>query len=142
MPNLNASPVNLDQLYSNSDFISLHVPLTEQTYHMVDLPAFRKMKKQAILINSSRGAVVDPQSLFQALSQGMIRAAALDVTDPEPIPTESPLLSLANLLITPHIASASFSTRNKMSLMAAKNLVAGVRGEHLPNCVNPQVYLP
>ncbi|MCU0510654.1 MAG: D-glycerate dehydrogenase, partial [Anaerolineae bacterium] len=98
------------------------------------------MKPTAILINTARGPVVDPGALYEALSERRIFAAALDVTDPEPLPMDSPLLTLDNLIVVPHIASASVATRQKMSLMAAQNLLAGVRGERLPNCVNPEVY--
>jgi glyoxylate reductase len=83
---------------------------------------------------------VDPVALYQALSTGQIAGAALDVTDPEPIPTDSPLLTLENLIITPHIGSASIQTRRKMAEMAIANLIAGLKGERLPNCVNPEVY--
>ncbi len=132
--------VALDTLLRLSDFISLHVPLNEQTYHMINAEAFSKMKPTAILINTARGAVVDPQALYQALKSGQIAAAALDVTEPEPLPPQHPLLSLDNLIVTPHIASASVETRGKMVQMALENLKAGLRGERLPNCVNPQVY--
>ncbi len=101
---------------------------------------FARMKPTAILINTARGPVVDPAALHEALSTRRIFAAALDVTDPEPIPLDSPLLALDNLVVVPHIASASVATRQKMSLMAAENLIAGLKGERLPNCVNPQVY--
>ena len=107
---------------------------------MIDAEAFGRMKPSAILINTSRGAVVDQPALYAALANGRIAAAALDVTDPEPLPIDSPLLSLDNLVITPHIASASYSARERMAVMAAENLLAGLRGEKLPYCVNPQVY--
>ncbi len=98
------------------------------------------MKPSAILINTSRGAVVDPEALYFALNTGEIAYAALDVTEPEPIPMDSPLLELENIIIMPHIASASTTARTKMATMAADNLVAGLKGERLPNCANPQVY--
>jgi len=98
------------------------------------------MKPTAILVNTARGPVVDPDALYHALTQEQIAAAALDVTEPEPIPPDSPLLGLDNLIITPHIASASVATRDKMATMAAANLIAGLKGERLPYCVNPQVY--
>jgi lactate dehydrogenase-like 2-hydroxyacid dehydrogenase len=132
--------VDLDTLLRQSDFISLHVPLNEHTYHMIDAEALAKMKPTAILINTARGPVVDPQALYQALKSGQIAAAALDVTEPEPLPPEHPLLSLENLIVTPHIASASVETRSKMIQMALENLRAGLQGQRLPNCVNPQVY--
>jgi glyoxylate reductase len=99
------------------------------------------MKSTAILVNTARGSVVDPQALHQALKEKRIFAAALDVTDPEPLPPDSPLLALDNLIVVPHIASASRSTREKMATMAAENLIAGLKGERLPNCANPDVYL-
>jgi lactate dehydrogenase-like 2-hydroxyacid dehydrogenase len=133
--------VDLDRLLSQSDFISLHCPLSDQTRHLINQGAFEKMKPSAILVNTSRGGVVDPQALYTALKNRRISAAALDVTDPEPLPVDSPLLTLDNLIVVPHIASASRSSREKMSLMAAENLIAGLKGERLPHCVNPEVYL-
>ena len=141
VPGLNAQPVqDLDELLANSDFVSLHVPLTEKTRHMVDAAFLSKMKPNAILINTSRGAVVDQTALYEALSKEQIRAAALDVTDPEPLPLDDPLLSLDNCLITPHIASASHHTRTQMAEVAAQNLLLGLQGKPLLHSVNPQVY--
>ena len=137
---LGATPVTLDTLLAESDFISLHTPLTSSTYHLIDEAAFEKMKPTAVLVNTARGPVVDPDALYKALKTQRIFAAALDVTEPEPLPTDSPLLELENLVISPHIASASRATREKMASMAAENLIAGLKGERLPNCVNPQVY--
>jgi glyoxylate reductase len=137
---LNAKPVNMDTLLAEADFISIHTPLNEQTRHLFNQSLFAKMKPTAILINTARGAIVDPQALFQALQSHQIAFAALDVTEPEPLPPDSPLLSLENILVTPHIASASQATRAKMSVMAAENLLAGLKGQQLPYCVNPQVY--
>ncbi|QYO62526.1 NAD(P)-dependent oxidoreductase [Leptolyngbya sp. 7M] len=96
--------------------------------------------RDAVLINTARGSIVDPIALYRALSEGKIAAAAIDVTEPEPIPSDSPLLTLENLIITPHIASASRQTRTKMATMAIENLVAGLQGNRLPHCVNPEVY--
>lgn len=138
---IGAQCVDLDTLLRESDFISLHVPLTKETYHMIDAAALAKMKPTAILINTSRGGVVDPQALYHALKNGVIRAAALDVTEPEPIPAGHPLLELENLILTPHIASASVTTRYRMIQIAIDNLLAGLRGEPLPHCVNPEVYV-
>jgi glyoxylate reductase len=140
-PSLPGEQVDFETLLGESDFISLHTPLTQETYHLIDAQALALMKPSAILINTARGPVVDPQALYQALKQRRIFAAALDVTEPEPIPLDSPLLELDNLIIVPHIASASRSTREKMATMAAENLIAGLKGERLPNCVNPEVYL-
>jgi glyoxylate reductase len=98
------------------------------------------MKKTAILINTSRGPVVDPKALYEALKDGEIAYAALDVTEPEPIQVDDPLLTLDNIIIVPHMASASRSTRGKMAVMAAENLIAGLKGEMPPNPVNPEVF--
>lgn len=135
-----ATYVDLETLFEDSDFISLHTPLTADTRHLIDAEALSKMKPTAVLVNTSRGPVVDLDALYEALKEKQIFAAALDVTEPEPLPNEHPLLTLDNALIVPHIASASRTTRDKMAWMAAQNLIAGLKGEHLPNCVNPQVY--
>jgi glyoxylate reductase len=131
---------DLPTLLAASDFISLHVPLTPETRHYIGERQLRMMKPTAILVNASRGPVVDPVALYAALKEGWIRAAALDVTDPEPIPADHPLLTLENLVITPHIGSASQETRRATCLLAARNLVAGLRGERLECCANPEVY--
>jgi glyoxylate reductase len=139
-PDLKAAPVDLETLFAESDFISLHTPLTYDTRHLIDSAAFSKMKSNAVLINTARGPIVDPEALYEALKERRIFGAGLDVTDPEPIPPNSPLLTLDNILIVPHIASASKTSRDQMAWLAAQNLIAGLRGERLPNCVNPQVY--
>lgn len=133
---LNLTYADLDTVVRQADFLSIHTPLTETTRHLVNADLLRKMKKTAILINTARGAVVDQAALYTALREGWIAGAALDVTDPEPIALDDPLLTLDNCIITPHIASASVATRTKMAVMAAHNLLAGVRGEPLPNPVN------
>jgi glyoxylate reductase len=135
-----ARSVDLETMLQESDFVSIHTPLTKDTYHLFNETTFQKMKPGAILINTARGAIVDPSALYQALKSKQIAAAAIDVTDPEPLPMDSPLLELDNLIITPHIASASLATRAKMATMAAENLIAGVTGKRLPYCVNPEVY--
>jgi glyoxylate reductase len=135
-----AEPVSLDQLLSQSDFVSIHTPLNDHTHNLFNSQAFARMKPSAILVNTARGPVVDQDALYHALKTGQILAAAIDVTVPEPLPTDSPLLELDNLIVTPHIASASRATRDRMALMAAENLLAGVKGERLPYCVNPEVY--
>lgn len=127
-------------LLSDSDFVSLHIPLTPETRHYVGEPELRMMKPSAILINLARGPVVDSKALYIALSEKWIRAAALDVTDPEPIPPDDPLLTLDNLVVSPHIGSASVATRREMCLVAARNLAAGLRGERLEQCANPEIY--
>ncbi len=130
----------LDALLTEADFISLHVPLSKETEHLIDARALGKVKPAAVLINTSRGPVVDTEALYDALAGGRIAYAALDVTDPEPLPAGHKLLALPNCLVVPHIASASWATRTRMAVMAAENLLAGLRGERLPNCVNPEVY--
>lgn len=139
-PVFGALPVDLETLLHESDFISLHVPLTEQTRHMINAGTLRKMKPNAILVNTARGPVVDPQALYSALRSKQIFAAALDVTEPEPLPANSPLLELDNCLIVPHLGSASRHTRDMMAFLAAQNLIAGLKGERLPHCANPQIY--
>ena len=99
------------------------------------------MKKTAVLVNTARGPIVDNVALFEALKDRKIAFAALDVTDPEPIPSNHPLLSLSNVIITPHIASATVATRTKMGLMAADNLISGLKGQIPPNPVNPEILL-
>jgi glyoxylate reductase len=131
---------HLAELYARSDFISIHTDLNPTTRHMFNAGVFAQMKRTAIVINTARGPIIDHDALYQALASGVIGAAALDVTEPEPIPKDSPLLGLPNCLIVPHIASASVTTRSRMAVMAATNLIAGVRGERLPHCVNPEVY--
>ena len=139
-PDLSAEQVDLDTLLVESDFVSLHCPLTAETRGLIDAAALARMKPTAILVNTSRGPVVDQQALYAALKQRRIFAAALDVTDPEPLPMDSPLLTLDNLIVTPHIASAGRKTREKLSVVAAENLLAGLKGARLPYCVNPEVY--
>lgn len=137
---LGAEPRTFEALLAQSDFVSLHVPLTPETEHMIGEPELKAMKPSAILVNSSRGPIVDPEALFHALQSGEIAYAALDVTDPEPLPPDDPLLTLDNCIVVPHIASSSLATRNKMATMAAANLEAGLAGDRLPNCANPEVY--
>lgn len=137
---LGAEPRELDDLLAESDFVSLHVPLTPETKHLMGKREFELMKPSAILINTARGPAVDPRALYEALKEGEIAYAALDVTEPEPISVDDPLLTLANCLIVPHIASSSLATRSRMATMAAENLEAGLNGEELPHCVNPEVY--
>ncbi len=139
-PDVKATSVDFETLLEESDFISLHTPLTPDTHHLIDSEALSKMKPSAVLVNTSRGAVVDMDALYEALKFKRIFAAGLDVTEPEPLPADHPLLTLDNILIVPHIASATKTARDKMAWMAAKNLIAGLKGERLPNCANPQVY--
>jgi glyoxylate reductase len=130
----------LEGILPESDFLTLHVDLRPETRGLVNAERLGWMKKTAILVNTSRGPVVDSMALAEALKAGGIAGAALDVTDPEPIPVDHPLVGLDNCLIVPHIASASRATRGKMAEMAAANLLAGVRGQRLPTPVNPEVY--
>ena len=132
--------VDLPTLLAQSDFVTLHVPLTKETTYLIGTRELALMKPTAVLVNTARGAVVNSEALFHALSQGEIGYAALDVTDPEPIKHDDPLLTLSNCLIVPHIASASVATRNTMAMIAAENLLAGLAGTPLTYCVNPEVY--
>ena len=132
--------VDLPTLLRRSDFVSLHVPLTPETRHFIGKVELETMKPTAILINVARGPVVDPAALYAALKGGQIAGAALDVTEPEPIPADDPLLTLDNLVITPHIGSAGMESRRSMCMLAARNLLAGIKGERLVHCVNPEVY--
>ena len=134
---LGATYLPLEALLPRSDFVSLHVNLSELTRHLVNATTLALMKPTAILVNTSRGPVVDQRALADALRDGTIAAAALDVTDPEPISMDDPLVGLDNCLIVPHIASASRATRGRMAAMAAANLLAGVRGQPLPTPVPP-----
>jgi lactate dehydrogenase-like 2-hydroxyacid dehydrogenase len=132
--------VPFDELLARSDVVSLHVNLTPETRHLIDAAALARMKPTAILVNTSRGPVIDQRALADALRREAIGGAALDVTDPEPMAADDPLLAFPNCLVVPHIASASWATRGKMAAMAAANLLAGLRGERLPTPVNPEVY--
>ncbi len=126
----------LDDLLAASDFVSIHTPLTPETHHLMNRERFAKMKPGAIMINTSRGPVVDTDALVAALRQGVIAGAALDVTEPEPLPADHPLVTMPNCIVVPHIASASAVTRGKMAEIAARNLIAGLRGEPLPHGLN------
>jgi len=132
--------VDLDTLLRESDFVTIHTILSPKTHHLIGERAFQLMKETAVLVNAARGPIVDPEALYKALKEGQIAYAALDVTEPEPIDMDNPLLELDNIIIVPHIGSASHATRGKMAEMAAQNLIAGLKGERLPTCVNPKVY--
>lgn len=133
---LGAQLRGLDQLLAESDFVSLNVALTEDTHHLIDAEALAKMQPSAILINTARGPVVDEQALTDALRDGQIAAAGLDVTEVEPIDPASPLLTMDNVIVLPHIGSASLATRAKMADIAVANLRAALAGEPLPHRVN------
>ncbi len=134
-----ARRVDLDELLKSSDFISIHVPLTPETTGMISAAQLAAMKRRAVLVNTSRGPVVDNDALADALESGEIWAAALDVTDPEPLPADHRLIRLPNSIITPHVASATEATRSKMSELAALNLIAVLSNEEPPRCLNPEV---
>jgi glyoxylate reductase len=136
---LGVTYVELDELLERSDFVSLHSALTDETRHMIGKRELELMKPEAILVNAARGPVVHTDALTEALENGQILAAALDVTDPEPIPADHPLVKSDKCLIVPHIASASVATRNKMATLAVQNCLAVLRGETPPHCVNPEV---
>jgi glyoxylate reductase len=127
----------IEALLATADFVSLHVPLTPETYHLIDTAALRRMKPTAILINTARGPVVDTLALIDALHAGTIAGAALDVTDPEPLPPDHPLLAAPNVLVTPHVGSATPRTRARMADLAVDNILAGLAGAPLPHAVTP-----
>jgi len=135
---LRAKRVDLDTLFKESDFVSIHVPLMKETYHLVNAEKLKLMKKTAYLINNSRGPVVDGKALHEALKEGRIAGAGLDVFEQEPIPVDNPLLKLDNVVVAPHTSSASYETRSKMAEMVAENLVAFFEGRKPPNLVNPE----
>ncbi|HWJ02209.1 MAG TPA: D-glycerate dehydrogenase [Verrucomicrobiae bacterium] len=130
--------VSMEQLLKDADYVSIHCPLTPETTHLFGEREFNKMKPTAILVNTSRGPVIDEAALFKALKERKIWAAGLDVFEKEPVDPNHPLLTLDNLVVTPHIGSATISTRTKMAMRAAENLVQGVTG-HVPKyLVNPE----
>lgn len=129
-----------EEILRSSDFVSLHAPLIPETRQLIDERALRMMKPGAYLVNAARGPMVDTNALVRALQEGWIAGAGLDVTDPEPLPADHPLYQLPNCLIVPHIGSATHNTRRRMAELACENLLAGLQGQPLPNCINPQVY--
>jgi glyoxylate reductase len=139
-PAYGAVSTDLDALLRTSDFISLHVPLTSETHHMINSATLAQMKPGVVLVNTSRGPVVDAEAVCAALKTKQIFAAGLDVTEPEPLPPDHPLLQLPNCIVIPHLGSASKQTRDQMAFLAAQNLIAGLKGERLPHCANPEVY--
>jgi glyoxylate reductase len=132
--------VPLDELLQTADVVSLHVTLTPDTRHLIGERELRLMKRTAVLVNAARGQVVDQKALIRALSEGWITAAGLDATAIEPIPVGDPILSLPNCVVLPHIGSATEATRARMVDVAVDNVLAGLAGERLPNCLNPEVY--
>jgi glyoxylate reductase len=135
---LGATRVELAELLAEADFVSLHVPLTPDTHHLIGAPQLQRMKRTAVLVNTSRGPVVDEAALAEALRDGAIFAAGLDVYEREP-EVHPDLLGLDNAVLAPHIASGSVRTRAEMSALAVRNLLAGLRGDRPPNLLNPEV---
>jgi len=135
---LGATRVDLGRLLAEADFVSVHVPLTEETHHLLSTPQFGQMKKSAILINTSRGPVVDEAALVEALNAKKIAGAGLDVYEREPA-VHPGLVPMPNVVLAPHIASATVRTRSEMSSMAARNMATAVRGGRPPNLLNPEV---
>ena len=135
---LGATRVDLNRLIAESDFISVHVPLTQETLHLISTPQFNAMKRNAILVNTSRGPVVDEAALVEALNARKLAGAGLDVYEREPA-VHPGLLAMPNVVLAPHIASATVRTRSEMSAMAARNMATAVRGGRPPNLVNPEV---
>jgi glyoxylate reductase len=134
--------VPLEELLERSDFVSLHAPLSEETHGLIGEAELRRMKPTACLVNAARGGLVDTGALVRALREGWIAGAGLDVTDPEPLPEDHPLLSLPGVVVTPHIGSASRRTREAMADMSVDNLLAALRGERMPHLANPEAATP
>ncbi len=134
---LEAEYASFEELLAQSDYVMLTCPLTEATHHLIDAAALRKMKQTATLINIARGPIVDTQALYEALRDGQIAGAGLDVTDPEPLPRDHPLLGLDNVTILPHLGSATIETRRQMAEISIRNLLLGLRGEPLLHTVEP-----
>lgn len=137
---LNATYVSFDDLLKRSDVLSVHVNLTEETRGMFNLTAFEKMKPNAIFINTARGAIHNEKDLMTVLQNKTIWGAGLDVTNPEPMDRNNPLLNMENVCILPHIGSATEETREKMAIMAAQNIIKALKGEQMPQVINPEVY--
>lgn len=132
--------VPLGELLERADFVSLHCPLTPGTRHLIGEEALRRMRPHAVLVNTARGPIVDSDALGRALREGSIGAAALDVTDPEPLPPDHQLLGAANLTVVPHLGSATHTARGAMAEIAVDNLLAALAGDRMPHCANPEVY--
>jgi glyoxylate reductase len=136
---LGAMRVDFDTLLARADFVSVHTDLNDSTRGLFNAARFKQMKPTAVFVNTARGPIVVENDLIEALRSGTIFAAGLDVTDPEPPPADSPLLQLPNLVVAPHIASATVGTRDAMAEICANNLLAGLSGQPLPAWVNPEV---
>ncbi len=133
-------PVSFDTLLASADFISVNVALTADTRNLLDRAAIARMKPGAVLVNTARGGIVDEQALADALRSGSLFAAGVDVFGREPVEADNPLLDLPNVVLAPHIGSASQRTRERMAALAADNLIAALAGKQMPHCVNPEVY--
>lgn len=131
--------VEMDTLLSESDFVVVLVPLGPETHRLISTSQFKKMKPTAFLVNAARGPIVDAQALYAALRDKVIAGAALDVTDPEPLPEDDPFLTLDNCLVVPHVGSASIATRTRMATLAAENIAAFLSDRRPPTPVNPEV---
>jgi glyoxylate reductase len=138
---LQARKVSFDELLAQSDVLSVHCSLNEETKGIFDKTAFKKMKKTAIFINTARGLIHNETDLIDVLRNGVIWGAGLDVTNPEPMKPDNPLLSMENVAILPHIGSASVEARNEMARLCAENIIQGLKGKRLPNIVNPEIYI-
>lgn len=137
---LNAKYVSFDELLEQSDVISIHSALTPETEMIFNENAFQKMKNSSVIINTSRGKVIDEKALYNALVSGEIWGAGLDVTDPEPMSADNPLLDLENVVVLPHIGSATQETRDAMWKLAAENMILALNGEKMKTPINPEVY--
>lgn len=137
---LGAKKVSFEELLQQSDVVSIHASLSSETSDRFNTEAFEKMKPSAIIINTARGSIIVEQDLIKALQQKTIWGAGLDVTNPEPMKPDNPLLFMPNVAVTPHIGSATEETRNAMSVLAARNVIAALQGQKIPNPVNPHVY--
>ncbi len=134
--------VSFEALLAASDFLSINVALAAETRHLLNRDAIARMKPGAVLVNTARGGIVDELALADALREGRLFAAGVDVFGREPVEPENPLLELPNVVLAPHIGSASQRTRERMAALAADNLIAALEGERMPHCVNPEVYGP
>jgi glyoxylate reductase len=134
------SLVELDTLLQSSDFVSLHLPLTAATCGLLDARRIALMKPGAVLVNTARGGIADERALAEALASGALFAAGIDVFEEEPVPEDHPLLGLPNVVLAPHIGSATARTRARMADIAADNAIATLGGEPMPHCFNPEVY--
>jgi glyoxylate reductase len=140
MPGVEA--VSLEELLRMSDFVSVHLALTTETHNLLDAHRIASMKPGAVLVNTARGGIVNEIALAQALEDGHLFAAALDVFEQEPVAKDNPLLRHPRVVVVPHIGSATAQTRMKMVDIAVSNALAALQGQDMPHCVNPEVYSP